>query len=298
MSLAWATITRRVMWPLMSSPRMSSARARALSGSSASLTPPALPRPPVFTWALTTTGALISRAIASACSGVSATPPGSTGTPCAANRSRAWYSKRSTSSHRSPPAPGPPEGLTRQGRVIRPFRWAARSGPLISPHVLPHPRHDLLGARPRGEHLRDPHPGQLRTVGVRDDPATEDDDVVHLALAQQLGEPGEQRHVGTGEDRQPDRVGVLLDDGLHDLLRRLVQPGVDDLHAGVPERAGDHLRPTVVPVEAGFGDDHADPFGCHVRTLGRRCGPGHRPDVTPLRDGGPASARPAASVRR
>src|SRR5215218_2171929 len=102
MSLAWATITLCVMCPLMSSPRMSWARARASSGLSASLTPPALPRPPTFTCALTTTVVAISRAIASASSGVSATPPGSTGTPCDANRSRAWYSKRSTIRHRSP----------------------------------------------------------------------------------------------------------------------------------------------------------------------------------------------------
>src|SRR5688572_10062546 len=103
MSLAWATITRRVMCPLMSRPRMSWARALASSALSASFTPPALPRPPVFTCALTTTGAAISRAMASACSGVSATPPGSTGTPCEANTSRAWYSRRSTNRHRSPP---------------------------------------------------------------------------------------------------------------------------------------------------------------------------------------------------
>ena len=69
MSLAWATSTLWTVWPLMSSPRMSWARALASSGSSASFTPPALPRPPTFTCALTTTGAAISRAIASASSG-------------------------------------------------------------------------------------------------------------------------------------------------------------------------------------------------------------------------------------
>src|SRR5947199_348173 len=128
MSLAWATITRCVMCPLMSSPRMSWARALASSGLSASFTPPAFPRPPTFTCALTTTGAEMSRAMASACSGVSATPPGSTGTPCEANRSRAWYSKRSTNRHRisrvgcpphrrgaawgaSQPRPTPPGGI-------------------------------------------------------------------------------------------------------------------------------------------------------------------------------------------
>src|SRR5690348_3271419 len=61
-----------------------------------------------------------------------------------------------------------------------------------------------------------------------------------------------------GENREPDRVYVLLDGGRDDLLRCLVQPGVDDLHAGVAQRAGDHLRPPVVAVEPGLRDDHPD----------------------------------------
>jgi hypothetical protein len=64
--------------------------------------------------------------------------------------------------------------------------------------------------------------------------------------------------VRAGEDRQPDRVGVLLQDGLDDLLGRLVQARVDDLHAGVAQRAGDDLRPAVVPVEPRLGDDDPD----------------------------------------
>ena len=57
---------------------------------------------------------------------------------------------------------------------------------------------------------------------------------------------------------KPDRVGVLLDDGLDDLLRRLVQARVDDLHTGVAQRPGDDLRAAVVTVESGLGDDDAD----------------------------------------
>ena len=49
-----AISTRWTVWPLMSMPRMSCARASASSGFSASFTPPALPRPPIFTCALTT----------------------------------------------------------------------------------------------------------------------------------------------------------------------------------------------------------------------------------------------------
>ena len=40
-----------------------------------------------------------------------------------------------------------------------------------------------------------------------------------------------------------------------DLLRRLPQAGVDDLHAGVAQRARDDLRAAVVAVEPRLGDD-------------------------------------------
>jgi hypothetical protein len=40
--------------------------------------------------------------------------------------------------------------------------------------------------------------------------------------------------VRAGEDRDPDRVGVLLDGGLDDLLGGLMQAGVDNLHARIP----------------------------------------------------------------
>ena len=71
---------------------------------------------------------------------------------------------------------------------------------------------------------------------------------------------GEERHVGAGEHREADGVGVLLHDGLDDLLGRLVQAGVDDLHARVAQRAGHDLGAAVVPVEARLGDDHPDAF--------------------------------------
>ena len=54
------------------------------------------------------------------------------------------------------------------------------------------------------------------------------------------------------------RVRVFLNRRLDDLLGRLVQPGVDDLHAGVAQRARDDLRAAVVPVEPRFRDDDSD----------------------------------------
>ena len=79
-----------------------------------------------------------------------------------------------------------------------------------------------------------------------------------VLLGQQRDDPRHERHVRAGEDRQPDGVGVLLDDGLDDLLGRLVQAGVDDLHARVAQRASDDLCAAIVAVEAGLGDDDAD----------------------------------------
>ena len=61
--------------------------------------------------------------------------------------------------------------------------------------------------------------------------------------------------MGAREDRQADRVGVLLEDGLGDLLGGLEQARVDDLEPGVAQGPGDHLDAPVVPVEAGFGHD-------------------------------------------
>jgi hypothetical protein len=63
--------------------------------------------------------------------------------------------------------------------------------------------------------------------------------------------------VCSGEDRDPDRVGILLDRGPDDLLGGLMEAGVDHLHAGVAQGAGDDLGATVMAVETGLRDDNA-----------------------------------------
>ena len=71
-------------------------------------------------------------------------------------------------------------------------------------------------------------------------------------------DPRHERHVRAGQDRDADRVGVLLDRGLDDLLGRLMQTGVDDLHPRVTQRACNDLRPPVVTIETGFCYDDTD----------------------------------------
>ena len=83
--------------------------------------------------------------------------------------------------------------------------------------------------------------------------------------------------------REPDRVGVLLDRGLGDLLGGLVQAGVDDLEPGVAQRPRDDLGAPVVPVEPGLGDDHTL-FVRHraesiERQVALRCAAGRDPPV-------------------
>ena len=71
----------------------------------------------------------------------------------------------------------------------------------------------------------------------------------------------EERHVRAGEDGQADDVDVLLHGGGGDHLGRLVEAGVDDLHAGIAEGRGDHLGAAVMAVEAGLGNENADRTG-------------------------------------
>ena len=85
-------------------------------------------------------------------------------------------------------------------------------------------------------------------------PPTKTRDVVHAPLAQQLQHAPADGQVGAGEDAEADDVGVLLGGGRDDLLRALPQAGVDDLHARVAQRAGDHLGAAVVAVESRLGD--------------------------------------------
>ena len=78
--------------PLMSIPRMFAACAFASAASLASLTPPAFPLPPEWTWAFTITLPPYLAAMASASSAEVATSPGGTTIPAARKRSLAWYS--------------------------------------------------------------------------------------------------------------------------------------------------------------------------------------------------------------
>lgn len=101
------------------------------------------------------------------------------------------------------------------------------------------------------------------------DGATDDDkDVLSATFAEQLGNTWNDGVVGAGEDAQADAVNVFLNGCVDDHFRRLTEAGVDDLHAGVAQGAGDDFCASIMAVEAGFGNKDAD--------WGRACSRRHR----------------------
>jgi Transmembrane secretion effector len=141
-------------------------------------------------------------------------------------------------------------------------------------HIGAHECGDCSKWRSRPEITPDPHRLDGGDILVGENAAGHHQDVVGAVLAQQFHHLGEDRHVRAGEDAHQDGVHVLLDSRLDDHLRRLANASVDDLHPGVAQGPRDHLRATIVPVEAGLRHQHADlAFVGHIvskRTRNRR----------------------------
>src|SRR3989304_2532223 len=148
-------------------PRIWRTAASADAGSSASFTPPALPRPPACTCAFTTTLPPRRSAIARAWAGVSATSPPGTGTPNWRRIALAWYSWIFKARSRSPALPcslGSPSAAPRRLAPLggspyplgspsaAPRRLAPLGGspyPLGSPSAAPRPSsHSDLAQEP------------------------------------------------------------------------------------------------------------------------------------------------------
>ncbi len=91
-------------------------------------------------------------------------------------------------------------------------------------------------------------------------------------LAQQAGDLGQQPVVRPGENRESDRVDILLHGGGGDLLRGLAQAGVDHFETGVAEGAGHHFGAAVVPVQAGLGDQDSSAHVGHPLDSNRGIG--------------------------
>src|SRR6185369_17606627 len=129
------------------------------------------------------------------------------------------------------------------------------SGP--GPDVVFHPGNDIFRRCAGGKYFADPGGFQPRNIVLGDDAAAEHLDVVGPFFLEEQRNLREQGVVGTGQDREPDAVYVLLDSGRDDLLGGLVQTGVDDLETGVAKGAGDYLGAAIVAVQPRFSDQYA-----------------------------------------
>src|SRR5439155_21440008 len=119
-------------------------------------------------------------------------------------------------------------------------------------------RDDVSEGGPRSEDDLDACLLELRDILLRDDPAARNEDVARLPLLQELHDLGEEGHMRPAQAGEADRIDVFLDRGLDDILRGLPQARIDDLHPRVAQRPGDDLRPAIVTVQSGFGNEDAD----------------------------------------
>ena len=69
------------------------------------------------------------------------------------------------------------------------------------------------------------------------------------------------------QNADAEDVDIFLNRRHHHLLGGAVKTGVDDIHAGVAQTAGDDLDTAVVTVQADFCDQHAYGIGLHARVL-------------------------------
>ena len=92
-------------------------------------------------------------------------------------------------------------------------------------------------------------------------------DIGRITFAKEGQYRREVSHVSPRHDGKPDGVHILLNGGVDDHLGRLAQAEIDHLEAGVAQRSGNDLHPTVVPIQTWFGYQDSQLAGRLCRTL-------------------------------
>src|SRR2546426_8582151 len=222
-------------------PRICRAAGSAASGSSTSLMPPALPRPPACTCALTTTRPPSRAAIVFASAGVAATSPLGTGTPNSRRRALAWYSWICIRTSAV--------GARRCAALDLPQHPQGGQGPEHRGPVAQHRDRRSEAAQP--EVLQD-EPEAMGPVVER-----ERDQREQVELDQRV--PGERQHPRVADRGPPQRNGQAMDEQMdgheesgHHPARREQQPpewfdGFSHRHSSAseqePEQDDRHDRP-------------------------------------------------------
>lgn len=148
-------------------------------------------------------------------------------------------------------------GITQSGPENSAAHPAA-GGLFLGDNVPANPLNDLGSGGTGWKDLLHAQRLELLDVIFRNNAAPKDDDVRRLLLLQKLEDIGEQGHVGSGENTQSDAVDVFLNRRTHNHLRGLVESGIDDLHSGITQGAGDDLRSPIMAIEPGLGDENTD----------------------------------------
>src|SRR5262249_1241084 len=104
----------------------------------------------------------------------------------------------------------------------------------------------------------DAHFQETRHIRLRNDAADEDADMPKAGLLQELEDARDERHVSAGQQAEPEPVRILIADGAYHCFRRLPQPGVDDVQAGIAQGPRDGLDTAVVAIKADLGQDNAN----------------------------------------
>ena len=102
---------------------------------------------------------------------------------------------------------------------------------------------------------------QRSGVSIGNYAAAEHEHIAEFSINEFGHDPWEQCQMCSREQRQPDSVGVFLQNGLSDLFGSLMEAGVDDFEPVVAQGPGDCLGPAVMPIESGLCHDDT------VRTL-------------------------------
>jgi len=118
--------------------------------------------------------------------------------------------------------------------------------------------HDILRGGAGKKDLGDAAFLECGDVRFGNDAAENHGNVVHAFLVEQAHKLRTKSVVRAGKDRESNDVDVFLHGRRRDHLRRLPQAGVDHLHAGIAQRAGNDLGAAVVPIQPRLRNEYAD----------------------------------------
>ena len=84
------------------------------------------------------------------------------------------------------------------------------------------------------KYLFNADPIEFYDIILRNYPATKHNDIRGALSGELVEKFRKEGHVRPGKDAQTDTINILLDGSANDILRSLVEPGIDNLKSGVP----------------------------------------------------------------